>query len=266
MGGGLFGRFPDYVALADKELGYSMAELCLEDPKDRLNETQFTQPALYVASCLAHLEEKEKNGTPDFVAGHSLGEYNALFAAGAFDFITGLKLVKKRAELMAKAKEGGMAAVIGLERDGVASVIKASGCQNLYIANLNTPKQIVVSGGRDTILAARDAFEAAGAQAYIPLKVSGAFHSPFMSQAMEVFSIFLDQFEFSSLKIPTISNVTARPYEDGEIRENLALQITHPVRWSDSILWLMNQPDPEFREVGPGKVLTGMLAKIRTSR
>lgn len=266
MGAELFKHFPEYVALADKELGYSIAELCLEDPKDRLNETQFTQPALYAVSCLAHLQEKQESAIPDYVAGHSVGEYSALFAAGAFDFTTGLKLVKKRGELMSKAREGGMAAVIGMDRDQVAKVIGDSNFRNLYVANLNTPEQIVISGERDSIITAQKAFEAAGAQLYIPLKVSGAFHSPFMSQAMEVFSIFLDQFEFSELSIPTISNVTALPYENGEIRENLALQITHPVRWSDSIKWLLNQPNPEFREVGPGRVLTGMLAKIRNSR
>jgi trans-AT polyketide synthase/acyltransferase/oxidoreductase domain-containing protein len=266
MGAELFKQFPEYVASADQELGYSIAELCLDDSTGRLDQTQFTQPALYVVSCLAHLKEKQDAGLPDYVAGHSVGEYGALFAAGAFDFVTGLKLVKKRGELMSKAKDGGMAAVIGMDRDRVAEVIKSINFKNVYIANLNTPQQIVISGARDSIVAAQGAFEASGAQLYIPLKVSGAFHSPFMSQAMEVFSIFLDQFEFSGIKIPTISNVTALPYKDDEIRENLALQITHSVLWSDSIRWLLNQPNPEFREIGPGKVLTGMLAKIKNSR
>ena len=266
MGAELFKQFPEYAALADKELGYSMAELCMEDSSGRLNDTQFTQPALYVVSCLAHLKENQDAGLPDYVAGHSVGEYGALFAAGAFDFVTGLKLVKKRGDLMSKAKEGGMAAVIGLDRDRVAEVIKGGNYQHIYIANLNTPQQIVISGAKDAIIAAQGAFEAAGAQLYIPLKVSGAFHSPFMSQAMEVFSIFLDQFEFSDLKIPAISNVTALPYENDEIRENLALQITHPVRWADSVRWLLNQPSPDFREIGPGRVLTGMLTKIKNSR
>src|SRR5688572_15729706 len=126
MGADLFKQFPEYVALADKELGYSIAELCLEDSIGRLNETQFTQPALYIVSCLGHLKEKQDAGIPDYVAGHSVGEYSALFAAGAFDFVTGLKLVKKRGELMSKAREGGMAAVIGLDRDQVAEVIRAN--------------------------------------------------------------------------------------------------------------------------------------------
>jgi malonyl CoA-acyl carrier protein transacylase len=266
MGADLFDSFHDYVELADRELGYSIKELCLEDSMGRLNQTQFTQPAIYTVSCLTHLKDVQEGGNPDFLAGHSVGEYSALFAAGSFDFVTGLKLVKKRGELMNKAKEGGMAAVIGMEHEKVAGVIRSHHFHDLYVANLNTPQQIVISGGRTSILAAQVAFETAGAQMYIPLNVSGAFHSPFMSQAMEVFSIFLDQFEFSDLKIPVISNVTALPYVDEEIRENLALQITHPVRWSDSIQWLLNQPSPEFREIGPGKVLTGMLGKIRNAR
>jgi trans-AT polyketide synthase/acyltransferase/oxidoreductase domain-containing protein len=266
MGADVFGLFPDLVAIADRELGYSIAELCVDDPLERLGQTQFTQPALYVVSCLTHLRDRQEAGEPEFVAGHSVGEYAALFAAGAFDFATGLKLVKKRGELMSRAKDGGMAAVIGLTRERVAEVIQASGFRDLYVANLNTPQQIVVSGARSTVVAAQPAFEQAGAQMYVVLNVSGAFHSPFMSQAMEVFSIFLDQFEFSALKIAAISNVTAQPYAADEVRENLALQITHPVRWCESVQWLMSRPNPEFREIGPGRVLTGMLARIRTGR
>ncbi len=266
MGADLFDLFPEQVAAADKELGYSIKDLCLHDADDRLNATQFTQPALYVVSCLTHLKTSRETGAPQFVAGHSVGEYAALFAAGAFDFVTGLRLVKKRGDLMSKAKNGGMAAVIGMSREQIANVIRDCGHPHLYIANLNTPQQIVISGARESILAAQPAFESAGAQAYIPLKVSGAFHSPFMSQAMDVFSLFLDQFDFSELRIPTISNVTALPYENDEIRENLALQITHPVRWCDSVQWLLQQPSPEFTEVGPGNVLTGMLRKIKTAR
>lgn len=266
MGADLFAQFPEQVAQADRELGYSIAALCGDDADGRLNDTRFTQPALYVVSCLAHLKDRAETGDPDYVAGHSVGEYGALFAAGAFDFVTGLKLVRKRGELMSRAKDGGMAAVIGMDRDQVAAVIGRSGFRDLYVANLNTPQQTVISGGRESIAAAQPAFEAAGAQLYLPLKVSGAFHSPFMAPAMEVFAIFLDQFEFSPLRIPTISNVTALPYENDEIRENLALQITHPVRWADSVRWLLQQPEPQFREIGPGRVLTGMLAKIRNAR
>lgn len=266
MGAELFPLFREEVAAADKELGYSIEELCLTDAKGRLNETQCTQPALYVVSCLAHLKDVRENGEPDYVAGHSVGEYAALFAAGAFDFATGLKLVKKRGELMSKASAGGMAAVIGMDQAKVAAVIKEHRIKHVYVANLNTPQQIVISGAREAIVAAQPVFEAAGAQLYVPLKVSGAFHSPFMAQAMDVFSIFLDQFDLGDPRIPTMSNVTALPYEPGEVRENLALQITHPVRWSDSVRWLMERPNPEFKEIGPGKVLTSMLAKIRGAR
>jgi trans-AT polyketide synthase/acyltransferase/oxidoreductase domain-containing protein len=266
MGGELFKEFPELVAQADRELGYSISRLCLEDADGQLGQTQFTQPAIYTVSCLAHLKAKEEFGEPAFVAGHSVGEYGALFAAGAFDFVTGLKLVRKRGELMSRAKGGGMAAVIGMDSKQVADVIRGEGYTDLYVANLNTPQQVVISGRRESIESAQSVFEDAGAQLYVPLKVSGAFHSPYMASSMEVFSIFLDQFEFSDLKVPVVSNVTARPYENDELRENLALQITHPVRWSDSIQWLLEQPEPEFREIGPGRVLTGMLAKIRGTR
>lgn len=265
MGAELFLQFPEFVAQADEELGYSIAELCVEDSLGRLDDTQYTQPALYTVNCLAHLKDQQESGDPDFVAGHSLGEYSALFAAGAFDFVTGLQLVKKRGELMGKETGGGMAAVIGLDDQQVADVIKASNYEDLYVANLNTPQQIVITGGHDSILAVKDVFVTAGAKFYIPLKVSGAFHSPFMRQARVEFELFLNQFEFSELSIPVISNVTALPYGSGRIKENLAEQITHSVRWCDGINYLLGQTEPEFQEVGPGRVLTKMLAKIKRS-
>ena len=258
-------QFPDLVAQADEELGYSISELCLEDSADQLDDTKYTQPALYTVNCLSHLDDKRENGDPDFVAGHSLGEYSALFAAGAFDFIVGLQLVKKRGDLMGKASGGGMAAVIGMDDQQVADVIEKGGYQDLHVANLNTQQQIVITGAHDSIVAAESFFKDAGAKMYIPLTVSGAFHSPFMQEAKEEFAVFLEQFEFSDLSVPVVSNVTAQPYEAGSIKDNLAEQITHSVRWCESIKWLLNQPDPEFQEIGPGKVLTGMLAKIRRS-
>jgi malonyl CoA-acyl carrier protein transacylase len=265
MGADVFTLFPEYTAVADEILGYSITELCLNDPDNRINDTQYTQPALYTVNCLAHLQNVQTSGMPDFVAGHSLGEYSALFAAGAFDFVTGLRLVKKRGELMSKAVGGGMAAVIGLGEQQVAAVIQDGNYQDVFVANLNAPKQIVVTGARQSIVAIQAAFEAAGAQLYIPLNVSGAFHSPFMSAAGEEFARFLQQFYFSPLAVPVISNVSARPYDNLRIAELLSQQMTHSVRWCDSIKWLLGQPNHEFQEIGPGKVLTGMLSKIRNA-
>ncbi len=264
MGAQLFRNFPDIVAQADAELGYSIERLCLEDPDRQLNNTAFTQPALYVVECLAYLNQLDETGVPPhFVAGHSLGEYSALFAAGAFDFRAGLRLVRKRGELMSKAFGGGMAGVVGLSCRQIEDIFRTKGFSRLYVANLNTPQQIVISGAREEILGARAAFEGAGAQLYFPLNVSGAFHSPFMKPAADEFSGFLGQFRFTPLKIPVIANVNARPCQDDQIAENLSKQITHPVRWAESIEWLLRQPDPVFTELGPGRVLTGMIAKIK---
>jgi malonyl CoA-acyl carrier protein transacylase len=264
MGAQLFKKFPHIVAQADAELGYSIERLCLEDPSRQLNNTAFTQPAVYVVDCLAHLNQIDETGlNPHFVAGHSLGEYGALYAAGAFDFRAGLRLVQKRAALMSKAFGGGMAGVVGLSREQIELIIRTKGFSRLYVANLNTQQQIVISGAHDEVLGAQAAFEAAGAQLYFPLNVSGAFHSPFMRLAAEEFSVFLGRFQFAPLKIPVIANVNALPYQDDLIAENLSKQITHPVRWAESIQWLLRRPDPVFTEVGPGRVLTGMLTKIK---
>lgn len=264
MGAQFFKKFPDIVAQADAELGHSIERLCLEDPDKQLNKTAFTQPALYVVECLVHLSQMEETGVaPHFVAGHSVGEYAALFAAGAFDFRAGLRLVRKRGELMSRAFGGGMAGVVGLSRERIETILRTNGFSRLYVANLNTPQQIVISGAAEEVLGARAAFEAAGAQLYFPLNVSGAFHSPFMRPAAEEFSEFLTRFHFSHLKIPVIANVDARPYQNDRIAENLSKQITHPVRWAESIQWLLQQPDPVFTEAGPGRVLTGLLTKIK---
>lgn len=264
MGGDLFEAFPEYMKIADEVLGYSMAELCLEDPDSQLNLTQFTQPALYVVNALTFLQKKQESDvTPDFFAGHSLGEYNALFAAGAFDFETGLRLVQKRGQLMGEAKGGGMAAVIGLEEDKVRDVLQDSGLTTIDVANLNSPKQIVLSGPTDDILSLKDAYKAAGVRMYAPLKVSAAFHSRYMKPASDTFREFLKGFTFKPLQVPVISNVEARPYQSERIPELLSAQIVSSVKWTESIRYLMGKGVTEFVEVGPGKVLAGLYKKIK---
>ncbi|SFJ70066.1 ACP S-malonyltransferase [Thermoflavimicrobium dichotomicum] len=263
IGGTLFDEFPDYTAIADKVLGYSIKELCLYDPEKKLGKTQFTQPALYVVNALSYLKKVLETGRkPDFVVGHSLGEYNALFAAGAFDFETGLKLVKKRGELMGQARDGGMAAVIGLQDEKVEAILRENGFSTIDIANYNTPTQIVISGPLDDIEKAGDAFSEAGAM-YIPLNVSGAFHSRYMKAAQTEFERYLDQFTFSELSIPVISNCKARPYTYGELKTNLVKQIVHSVKWTESIRYLMGLGEMTFEEIGPGDVLTKLVQKIR---
>jgi trans-AT polyketide synthase/acyltransferase/oxidoreductase domain-containing protein len=264
MGSGLFEEYSDLIRKADKILGYSIKSLCLEDPDNLLGQTDYTQPALFIINSLSFLKKiKSTNILPDYVIGHSLGEYSALFAAGAFDFETGLKLVQKRGKIMAGAKGGGMAAIIGLTEDAVKKTLKDNNLGSIDIANLNSPFQIVISGPKADIGSAENVFIAAGAKYYMPLKVSGAFHSRYMDQSKKEFLAFLEQFQFNQLKIPVISNVTARPYDFAGIKNLLAEQITSSVKWTESICYLMGKGVTEFEEIGPGKTLTGMIQKIK---
>lgn len=263
MGEGLFERFPEITEVADSILGYSIQSLCLEDTSHQLNQTQYTQPALFTVNALSYLKIREDGGrTPDFVAGHSLGEYNALLAAETFDFKTGLTLVKKRGELMGKETGGGMAAVIGLTLDQVQDVLLQYGNREISIANINSPQQIIITGRKDEIPALQSSFEKAGARRYLPLNVSGAFHSPLMEPARIEFEEYLGSFSFSPPKIPVISNVEAAPYPENGIAELLAKQITSPVRWVETIQYFRKLPEPSIEEIGPGNVLKGLLRQI----
>ncbi|MBT3275842.1 MAG: ACP S-malonyltransferase [Spirochaetales bacterium] len=263
MGGELFDKYADLIEKADQILGYSLKTLCLEDPEGILNQTQFTQPALFAVNSLMYLEKKDETGTPDFVAGHSLGEYAALFAAGAFDFETGVRLVQKRGELMGKAKGGGMAAVIGLGPDKVREILDASGIDTIDVANFNSPKQVILSGLTDDLEKAAAPFTDGGARRFLLLKVSAAFHSRYMADAGEAFTEFLDSVSFNDLEFPVIANVTAKPYENGKIKENLGQQITSSVRWQESVEYLLSQGECEFVEIGPGSVLAKLVQQIR---
>ncbi len=264
MGDGLFAQYADLVAKADAVLGYSLERLCLEDPDDNLNETQFTQPALFAVSALEYLKLMDEGGIrPDYLAGHSLGEYSALFAAGAFDFETGIRLVKKRGELMGEARGGGMAAVIGIDSNRVQEILDDTGVETVRAANFNSPQQTILSGRVEDLEAIADAFKEGGARRYIPLKVSAAFHSQYMEPAAEAFGEFLSGVSLKDPDIPVISNVTARPYGSGEIAENLQKQITSAVRWQESVEYLLERGECEFREIGPGKVLTKLVQQIQ---
>ncbi len=265
MGEGLFEAFPELTATADRVLGYSMRTLCLEDPDERLGQTAFTQPALFTVNALAYLHAASgHNAPPACLAGHSLGEYNALFAAGVFDFETGLQLVAKRGALMAKARGGGMAAVVGLTETQARRVLEDESLTTLHIANLNTPTQIVVAGPEEVVAKAEAAFAAAGASLYRVLKVSGAFHTTYMSEARREFAAFLEGFHFAPPQIPVFANVDARPYMPERIRETLAAQIDSPVRWTELVRRLLGMGVAEFEEVGETGILTRMIEAIRT--
>lgn len=264
MGEELFDAFPELTARASEILGYSIRQLCVDDPERNLNKTQYTQPALYVVNALAFLKMKEESGVvPHFLAGHSLGEYNALFAAGGFDFETGLKLVQKRGAIMARMKEGGMAAVKGLTEEEIEHVIERHGLREIDMANYNTQNQIVLSGPRELIAKSGPLFEAAGATLYFPLNVNGAFHSRYMMPAKIEFESFLSGFTFSALKIPVVSNVEAVFYPKDNIKALLADQLTKPVRWTESITFLLGKGEVSFKEVGPGDVLTKLIWRIK---
>jgi malonyl CoA-acyl carrier protein transacylase len=265
MGRDLFDQFPDLTEMADSELGYSIKKLCLEDPNKQLVQTQFTQPAMYVVNALSYFSKLDKiQQKPAFVAGHSLGEYNALLAANAFDFRTGLKLVRKRGELMAGVAGGAMAAIIGIRRERISEILYNFAFDGVDVANYNEPLQTVISGPARDVQDVSAVFKEIGADVF-PLSVSAAFHSRCMKDVQSVFLGFLGQFNFQSLTIPVISNYLARPYPQEGVKETLANQISNPVRWTESIEFLLQQPNPQFHEVGPGAVLTNMIRKIQGS-
>ncbi|MBA2807339.1 ACP S-malonyltransferase [Streptomyces sp. KM273126] len=262
MGSGLFDRFPGTTSLANDVLGYDLPRLCLQDPEGRLDDTRFTQPALYVVNALSYRDSLER-GEPEaeYLLGHSLGEYNALHAAGVFDFETGLKLVIKRGELMARASDGAMLAVVGMSESELRAFLAEESLARLDIANLNTGTQTVLSGARDEIERAHRLLGERSVRA-VPLKVSAAFHSRFMAPARDEFHAFLKGFRFSPPRATVIANLTARPY-DAEVPGTLSEQIAAPVRWAESVRYLLERTSVEdCREAGDGSVLTRMVRQI----
>ncbi|MEX2969956.1 ACP S-malonyltransferase [Streptomyces sp. C184] len=263
MGSDLFDRYPELTALASDILGYDLPRLCLEDPDGRLDDTRYTQPALYVVNALSYQDSLER-GEPEgaYLMGHSLGEYNALHAAGAFDFETGLKLVLKRGELMARAPDGAMLAVVGPDAGEVRAFLSEEGLSRLDVANINTPVQTVLSGARDEIERAHKTLDARGTRV-ARLKVSAAFHSRFMAAARDEFAAFLKGFRFAPLRATVIANLTARPYPDQDVAATLSEQICGSVQWLDSVRYLLERTTAgHCREVGGGGVLTRMIRQI----
>lgn len=267
MGKELLEAFPEMAGRAAVLLGYDIAQLCREGPAERLAQTRCTQPALYLVSALAWLQRQRSAPPPEFLLGHSVGEYAALFAAGVLGFEDGLRLVAARGELMQRAEGGGMAAVLGLEQSQVEAVLAQHAPGEVFVSNINTPRQMVVSGRQDAVVRLEAAFLAAGAALYRRLEVSGAFHTPFMREARDDFRVLVEQVEFAPPRIPVLSNVTARLHAPDRIRETMIAQITAPVRWSDSIRALLaaGVPPEGFEELGasPPGVLKPMILRIR---
>ncbi|RII13433.1 Polyketide biosynthesis protein BaeE [Streptomyces sp. YIM 130001] len=270
MGRELFDRFPAAEQEASDVLGYSLRSLCLEDPEGRLGNTLYTQPALFVVNALAHRAHLEDGGErADLALGHSLGEYNALHAAGAFGFDAGLRLVAARAAAMAGATGGGMSAVIGMPESRLRFLLLRAGFGSLDLANLNTPGQIALAGPVEDLAEAGPILEDAGARMVRRLDVSGPFHSRYMTPAADSLERVVRATVFAPLTCPVLANATARPYEQHRIAETLLQQIHQPVRWYETVEAILSGlygPEPEFTEIGPGRVLTGMLRHIRRER
>lgn len=275
MGQTLAEALPSARALFDSAsdiLGYDLAEICFSGPVDRLNSTVVSQPAIYVTS-LAALESlkassREKVEQCEGAAGLSLGEYTALVFAGVMSFEDGLRLVQQRGEAMQMASDAtpsGMVSVLGLEPDVVERLCEEhrGDGEVLRIANYLCPGNLAVSGSRAACERLTEAAEAAGAMKVVPLAVAGAFHSSLMQPAVERLSSALANVSFAAPRIPVILNVTGRPSEDPEsIRQTLIRQVVEPVQWEESMRWMLAEGYGQFFEVGPGRVLRGLLRRM----
>lgn len=251
---------------ADATLGWSVSRTCWDGPSERLDATRQTQPCLLTTSVAAHRALGERvELEAGLVAGHSVGEYAALVAAGVLDFAAALRLVSRRAELMAAVDaDGGMAAVLGLDRATVESVVASVGRPTeLAVANDNAPGQVVISGRRDALEAAEEPMRAAGAKRVLRLPVSGAFHSPLMTDVADDLAAAFEGEAWHDASIPVISNVTAEPLTDaGRIRSLLAEQVRSPVEWVRCVERMVADGVDLAVECGPGSALTGMLKRI----
>lgn len=264
MGEGLFTQFPHLVEASSDLLGYDVEQLCLNASAEDLSKTQITQPLLYVVNALSYLKHVEETGVvPDYLAGHSLGEYSALFAAGCFDFFTGLELVKERGRLMSAVTGGSMYAIIGIPSEDAVAVLAANGHDELTIANYNSYLQTVIGGYSDDDEALKESFLKAGAAAVVKLNVSACFHTLHMRDAADQYHRFLTKYRFSSPKIPVIANVTGLPYQpNDDIPSMLVKQIYSPVLWLQSMQYLLPMIDDQWAEVGPGRVLSNLMLQI----
>lgn len=258
----------DIIDRADNALGFSLSSLMFEGPDSELKKTYNTQPALLTASTAALAALREKGITPDYVAGHSLGEYSALVASGVLSFEDAVTIVRARGEYMEAAVPGGqgaMAAVLGADRTALKELCRSitdSG-QLVELANINCPGQIVVSGSKEGVAAVGERVKEAGGKRAIPLEVSGPFHSSLMKEAAQRLADKLGAVSFQEPSIPVVANVTARPAESAEnIRGLLVEQVYSPVLWEDTVAYLIAEGVDTFVEIGPGNVLTGLIKKM----
>jgi [acyl-carrier-protein] S-malonyltransferase len=250
---------------ADSVLGFPLSRLCFEGPEDVLRQTINAQPAIMTMS-VAYLRTSPQlrdRPQPSFVAGHSLGEYTALVAAGTLSFAEAVRLARERGRLMQEAGDkasGGMLAIIGLDEATVRSVCQATGME---IANINCPSQIAVSGPSQALEEAAQLAKEKGAQRVVALQVSGAFHSRLMQPAVEGMAQAVSNLDFQDAIVPIVANTTAQPMTSGsDLKAELLNQLCHPVLWQKSVEWMIGEGIVEFVEIGPGQVLTGLIKRI----
>jgi len=255
-----------YYDLAESRFDFSLKKISFEGPLIELTQTRVTQPAIFLLSCIVFAELQERGHKMDMTAGHSLGEYSALVAGGALTFEAGLALVKIRAEQMQIASEknpGTMAAIVGLDYEQVEQIVQESGFSGVcQVANYNSPTQIVISGDVYKVQAAMADLKKAGAKMAVELSVGGAFHSELMRPASEALQEALAKTQFTAPEFPIYSNVTGTATRDPEeIRERLYRQLTAPVLWANTIQNMIADGADTFVEVGPGKVLQGLVKR-----
>jgi [acyl-carrier-protein] S-malonyltransferase len=269
MGLDLYQNFKEARAVfgqADKALGFPISKLCFEGPEEELVKTVNAQPAIVTVSFACLEAARSLNGglpLASFVAGHSLGEYTALAAAGVLDFATAVYLARERGRLMHEAGQltpGGMAAIIGLDQAPLVEVCQQSGAR---IANINCPGQIVISGAKGRLERAMEMVKEKGAHRAIPLQVSGAFHTQLMQPAVEGMAEVMASLKFNDPTIPIIGNTTAKPLATaGAVKEELLNQLCNCVQWQSSIEYMINDGVANFIEIGPGRVLAGLIRRI----
>lgn len=268
MGKDLYDNFEsakNVFETANLTLGKSITTLCFEGPEDALKQTVNTQPSIVTMSIAAMKALKsELNITPDYTAGHSLGEYCAMYTAGVMSLENTLKAIQKRADLMGSTKGGSMAAVLNATEEQLqAGLAEGSKVGYVDVANYNSPAQVVITGDDNAVKAASDYLLANGVRRVVPLAVSGAFHSKFMEGAGKEFAEFISNFELNNAKLPVITNVDAETTTDAEdFRTKMPKQIYSSVHWTQTIQKMVENGVDTFIEIGPGKVLAGLNKKI----
>ena len=260
----------EYFDISNEIMNCDIQSIIFNGPEELLKKTEYTQPAIYIVSVITGYLLIDKGLKPTALAGHSLGEYSALAIGGAFDFTTGLKLVKSRSENMANAgmeKSGTMAALVGLDDETVINLCKSYEGNGVVVpANFNSPGQVVISGNINAVEWLIKSSRDAGARMAVELNVSGAFHSPLMSPARENLAEMINSLEISDTVYPVFTNVDAKPVTKAiDIKSSLIQQLENPVLWAKSILEMKNKGINHFIEVGPGKVLQGLNKRIDRS-